>query len=236
MLNGSVGSVCGCEWPGLRRGRPDGGGGIRRQRRWAVPVEILTGDHQNKPDIAVAIARKWFDEEGVDVVMDLANSAVALAMQDVVRERDKISIPVGAITSELSGKACSPTACNGRRIAGSNTVSLVRALMQKGIKSFFYVTVDYAFGIAIENDGRREIERLGGQFAGSVRHPTGTADFSSYLLQAQGSGAQAVVFANAGADLITALKQAHEFGLTPSQTFGRAEYLSDGYQRARAAA
>jgi branched-chain amino acid transport system substrate-binding protein len=193
-----------------------------------LPVEVLVGDHQNKPDIAVAIARKWFDEDGVDVVMDLANSAVALAMLDVVKQRNKISIPVGAITSELSGKSCSANSVQWAQDSWSNSVSTVRAFMEKGIKSFFYITVDYAFGIAIETDGKREIERLGGKFAGSVRHPTGTADYSSYLLQAQGSGAQVVVFANAGADTIAAIKQAHEFGLTPAQTLAAPNiYLTD---------
>ncbi len=193
-----------------------------------MPVEVLAGDHQNKPDIALAIANRWFDEEGVDVAMDLANSAVALALQDVVRQRGKISIPVGAITSDLSGKACSPNAIQWAQDSWSNSVSLVRALMQKGIDSFYYITVDYAFGISIVTDGEREIQRLGGRFAGSIRHPTGTSDFSSYLLAAQASGAKAVVLANAGTDLITAIKQAHEFGLTDSQTLGAPNiYLTD---------
>ncbi len=179
-----------------------------------LPIEILVGDHQNKPDTAMTIARQWFAEGGVDVVADLANSAVALALQDLVRERDTISIPVGAITSELNGKFCSPNSLQWAQDSWSNSVPLIGELMKKGIDSFFYVTVDYAFGIAIEQDGKTEIERLGGKFLGSVRHPTGTTDFSSYLLSAQASGAKAIVLANAGSDLITALKQAGEFGIT----------------------
>jgi branched-chain amino acid transport system substrate-binding protein len=202
------------------------------------PVEVVTGDHQNKTDIGVAIAREWLGPGGVDMILDMGNSAIALAVQGLVRTANRVAIPVSAVTSDLSGKACSPNSIEWAQDNWSNSVALTRALRAAGHKTFFFVTVDYAFGIELESSATAEINRSGGKVLGSVRHPLDTTDFSSYLLRAQSSGAEVVVFASAGGNLVTAIGQANEFGLTAKQVVTAPSfYLSDvhaiGLERAQ---
>jgi branched-chain amino acid transport system substrate-binding protein len=202
------------------------------------PVEVLAGDHQNKSDIGVAIAREWLGPGGVDMILDMGNSAIALAIQGIVRSANRVAIPVSAVTSDLSGKACSPNSIEWAQDNWSNSVALIRALRAAGRKTFFFVTVDYAFGIELESSATAEINRSGGKVVGSVHHSLDTTDFSSFLLQAQSSGADVVVFASAGANLITAIGQANEFGITAKQVVTAPSfYLSDvhaiGLERAQ---
>jgi branched-chain amino acid transport system substrate-binding protein len=192
------------------------------------PIEIVTADHQNKTDIGVAIAREWLGPGGVGMILDMGNSAIALAVQGLVRDANRVAIPVSAVTSDLAGKACSPNSIQWAQNNWSNAVALMRALRTAGKRTFFFITVDYAFGISLQADAATEIKASGGRVVGSVRHPLNTSDFSSYLLAAQSSGADVVVFASAGNDVVTAIEQAAEFGLTPKQTATAPSfYLSD---------
>jgi branched-chain amino acid transport system substrate-binding protein len=180
-----------------------------------VPVEIVTADHRNKPDIGAAIARKWFDADGVDVIVDIANSAVSLAVSGLVKDRNKLVIHNSA-ASELTGKACNPHSVQWQYsvyAAASNVVT--KQMVDSGMNTFFIIAVDYALGESISKDFKAAVARAGGKVVGEVRHPLNTTDFSSYLLQAQASGAKAVMLADAGSDLVTAATQAQEFGLTP---------------------
>jgi branched-chain amino acid transport system substrate-binding protein len=181
------------------------------------PIEVLSADHQNKTDVGVAIAREWLGPKQVALILDMGNSAIALAVQGLVRDADRVAIPVSAVTSDLSGPACSPNSIQWAQDNWSNGVALMRALRAAGKQTFFFITVDYSFGLSLEADARAAIERSGGKVVGAVRHPLNTSDFSAYLLQAQASGAEVVVFASAGTDTVTAIEQAHEFGLTPRQ-------------------
>ena len=178
-----------------------------------VPVEIVSADHQNKPDVGAAIARRWFDTENVDVIMDLPNSAVALAVLAVAEEKNKAVIGSGAGSSVMTGPKCSRNFVHWTYDTYSSGTGLGKALTEAGGKSWFFITADYAFGKDIEANCAAAVEAAGGKVVGSVRHPLNTADFSSFLLQAQNSGADVVAFANAGGDTSTCFKQAHEFGL-----------------------
>ena len=182
-----------------------------------VPVEIVSADHQNKPDVGAAIARRWFDTENVDVIMDLPNSAVALAVLAVAEEKNKAVIGSGAGSSVLTGPKCSRNFVHWTYDTYSSGTALGKALTDAGGKSWFFVTADYAFGKDMEATCTAAVEAAGGRVLGSVRHPLNTPDFSSFLLQAQGSGADVVAFANGGGDTNGCFKQAHEFGLTPKQ-------------------
>ncbi len=177
------------------------------------PIEVLSGDHQNKPDVGVAIARNWFDNDKVDAVFDVPTSSVALAIQQLTREKQKIFINSGGGTSDLTGVACSPYTVHWTydTYALSNVAG--RAMVQRGEDTWFFVTADYAFGAALERDASNVVRETGGKVLGDVRHPLNTSDFSSYLLQAQASKAKVVALANAGGDTTNALKQAAEFGL-----------------------
>ncbi|WP_345893016.1 ABC transporter substrate-binding protein [Roseomonas acroporae] len=177
------------------------------------PVEIVSGDHQNRPDVGGALARRWFDVDGVDMVTDMPNSAVALAVQQIARERNRVSINTSAVSPELTGRACSPTGFHWVSDSYAFAHGTTRAVMNQGDTSFFYITVDYEGGYAQERESTPVVEQGGGRVAGRVRHPLNTADFSSYLLQAQASRARVVVLANAGTDTVNAIKQAAEFGL-----------------------
>jgi branched-chain amino acid transport system substrate-binding protein len=179
-----------------------------------APVEILVGDHQNKADIAANTARAWIDTDRVDVIADVPNSAAALAVQEITRDKKRIFLMSGPGSTDLTGKACSPygfhwTYDNYAMAAGTG-----RAMFEQGNAKWFFITADYAFGHSLENETTQMLKSLGGEVVGSVRHPLGTADFSSFLLQAQGSGAQAIGLANAGSDTTNAIKQASEFGIT----------------------
>ena len=177
------------------------------------PVEVLSGDHQNKADVGVALARNWFDNDKVDAVFDVPTSSVALAIQQLTREKQKIFINSGGGTSDLTGVACSPYTAHWTydTYALSNVAG--RAMVKRGEDTWFFVTADYAFGAALERDASNVVKETGGKVLGDVRHPLNTSDFSSYLLQAQASKAKVVALANAGGDTTNALKQAAEFGL-----------------------
>ena len=191
-------------------------------------IELLVADHQNKVDIGMAIAREWYDARGVEVIFDITNSGVALALQDLAKARHKLVIFDSASSSDLTGKACSPNGFQWNADNWSNGVSLMRLLIKQKLDTFFFVTADYAFGVSLEADARDAIAKAGGKTIGGVKAPLNTADFSSYLLSAQASGAKVVVLANSGADLSTSLKQANEFGLTTSQYIATPiTYLSD---------
>src|SRR5918999_2751847 len=179
-----------------------------------INVEIVSADHQNKPDIASNIARQWIDEEGVDVIADVPTSSAALAVHEIVREKDKIFLVSGAASSDLTGKACSPNTVHWTYDTWALAHGTGKAMVEQGGDTWFFVTADYAFGHALERDTAAVVESSGGQVLGSVRHPFPGQDFSSFLLQAQSSGAKVIGLANAGADTTNAIKQAHEFGIT----------------------
>jgi branched-chain amino acid transport system substrate-binding protein len=181
-------------------------------------VEVISADHQNKPDVGSAIARRWLDREGVDVIVDLPNSAVALAVSEIVRQKTKVLIGSGAGTSELTGSKCSPNTVHWTYDTWAYGHSLARAVVARGGKTWFFITADYAFGHDLEKQATEQVVRDGGKVVGGVRAPLGTPDFSSLLLQAQASGAQVVALAVAGGDTTNSLKQAAEFGLPEKQS------------------
>jgi branched-chain amino acid transport system substrate-binding protein len=182
-----------------------------------VPVEIVSADHQNKPDIGAAIARKWFETENVDVIMDLPNSAVALAVLAIATEKNKAVIGSGAGSSVMTGPKCSRDFVHWTYDTYEVGASLGKAVTEQGGKTWFFITADYAFGKDLQANCAAAVEKAGGKTLGEARHPLNTSDFSSFLLQAQASGADVVAFANAGGDLNNSLKGAHEFGLAPKQ-------------------
>ena len=175
-----------------------------------APIEVLSADHQNKPDVGSNIVRQWIDVDNVDV----ATSSVALAVTEIVKEKDRVFLVSGAATTELTGAACSPNTIHWTYDTYALAVGTGRAMVQEGGDSWFFITADYAFGHQLEEDTSKVVQEEGGQVLGSVRHPLSTADFSSYLLQAQGSGAKVIGLANAGTDTTNAIKQANEFGIT----------------------
>lgn len=179
-----------------------------------VPIEVISADHQNKPDVGVAIARNWYDNEKVDAIMDVPTSSVALPVSALTREKNRININSGGGSSDLTGVACSPNTVHWTydTYALSNVAG--KAMVKRGDDTWFFVTADYAFGQALERDAANVVKENGGKVLGDVRHPLNTSDFSSYLLQAQASKAKVVALANAGGDTTNALKQASEFGLT----------------------
>jgi len=177
------------------------------------PIEVLSADHQNKVDIASNIARQWMDVEGVDAFADLTNSAVALAVQNLTKERGKVALFSGPATTRLTNEDCSPTGFHWTFDTYSQAIGSARAVLQEGGKEWFLLVADYAFGHQMAADLTQEITAGGGKVLGEVRHPTSTNDFSSFLLQAQSSGAQIIGLANAGLDTVNAVKQAGEFGI-----------------------
>jgi branched-chain amino acid transport system substrate-binding protein len=179
-----------------------------------VTVEVVSADHQNKPDIGGAIARKWFEQEGVDAIVDVANSGVALAVNQIAKDKDKVFLATGPATSDLTGKACSPNTVHWTYDTYALSHGTGGALVRAGGDTWFFLTADYAFGQALERDTSAVVVANGGKVAGSVKHPLNTSDFSSFLLQAQSAKAKVIGLANAGADTINAIKQASEFGIT----------------------
>jgi branched-chain amino acid transport system substrate-binding protein len=179
-----------------------------------LSVEVLVADHQGKPDIGLNAARQWFDRDGVDVVMDFQNSAIALAVAGLAREKDKIAIACNVGTSDLTGARCSPNTLHW----AYDTQMLARvvggAQVRAGNDSWFFITADYAFGHALENDTATFVRAAGGTVLGSVRMPFPGTDFASPLLRAQSSRAKVIGFANAGTDTVNCIKQAAEFGIT----------------------
>lgn len=180
------------------------------------PVEVLSADMQNKPDVASNIVRSWFDVDGVDMVTDIPVSSVALAVQAVAREKKKVLMISAATTTELTNAQCSPYSIHWADDTASLAVGTTKAVVQSGGTSWYFITADFAFGSAMEKAATEAIKQAGGTVVGGVRHPMGTSDFGSYLLSAQGSGAKVVALANVGAETIGTIKQAGEFGLTES--------------------
>ena len=178
-----------------------------------VPIEILSADHQNKPDIASGIARQWYDRDGVDAIMELTTSSVALAVQGLSKEKKKITITTGAASSDLTGKACTPYGYHWAYDTRALAVGTGGALTRAGGDTWFFLTADYAFGSALEADTSRVVLANNGKVLGSVRHPLSNQDFSSFLLQAQGSKAKVIGLANAGLDTSNSIKQAAEYGI-----------------------
>jgi branched-chain amino acid transport system substrate-binding protein len=176
-------------------------------------IELVTADHQNKPDLATAIARRWYDTEGVDMITELTTSSVALAVQDLSKEKKKIDIVVGAATSRLTGDACTPYGFHWAFDTHALAVGTGGALVQAGGDTWFFLTADYAFGYSLEKDTTDIVTAKGGKVLGSVRVPLNSSDFSSFLLQAQSSKAKIVGLANAGLDTSNSIKQAAEFGI-----------------------
>jgi branched-chain amino acid transport system substrate-binding protein len=192
------------------------------------PVEVVAGDHQNKPDVGTALARRWYDQDRIDVIMDLPNSGVALAVQQVAREKQRLVIYSSAAVSDLTGKACSPYGIHWAFDSYALATSTGNAVLRQGGDSWFFLTVDYAVGHAFERDAGAVVRANGGRVAGQVRHPLNTADFSSFLLQAQASRAKVIAFANAGGDLSNSIKQAASFGLFRGMTpVGIMVFLTD---------
>lgn len=178
------------------------------------PIEVISADHQNKADIGSQIANKWIDVDNVDMIVDAPNSSVALAVQAITKQKNRVFIASAGGTAELTGKSCSPTGIQWTWDTYAAAVSTARAIVEEGGKSWFFLTADYAFGKAMEADVSRVVQKSGGTVAGAVRHPTNTSDFSSFLLQAQASKADVIALANGGSDTSNSLKQAQEFGLT----------------------
>ncbi|WP_040427060.1 MULTISPECIES: ABC transporter substrate-binding protein [Nitrobacteraceae] len=180
------------------------------------PISVITADHQNKADIASAISRRWFETEGVDTITDVAGSAVALATQEIARSRGKVLLISGAATTELTGKACSATTSQWSYDTYAFAKGTASQVTKQGGDSWYFLTSDYAFGHSLQRDASRFVEASGGKVLGSVRFPFGSPDFSSFLLQAQASKAKVIGLAMSGADLLSAIKQAREFGIAQS--------------------
>ncbi|MCC2595169.1 ABC transporter substrate-binding protein [Pusillimonas sp. MFBS29] len=178
-----------------------------------MDIEVVSADNQNKADIGAAKAREWFDRDGVTAIADLTNSAVALAVQGIAKEKNKVALFSGPATTGLTNDSCSPVGFHWMFDVYSQSIGGVRAMVNKGGKSWFFITVDYAFGHSLQKGSEEMVKKLGGTVAGSVLHPLGVPDFASYLLQAQSSKAQVVALANSGADVVNAIKQAREFGI-----------------------
>lgn len=178
-----------------------------------MPIEVITADHQNKPDVASNIARQWYDTEQVDSIMELTTSSVALAVQALSKEASKITITTGAATTELTGAQCSPFGFHWAYDTHALAVGTGGALVEQGGDTWYFLTADYAFGYSLEENTGNFVTANGGEVVGSVRHPLASTDFSSFLLQAQASGAKVIGLANAGADTQNAIKQAAEFGI-----------------------
>src|SRR5688572_20625606 len=181
-----------------------------------MKVEILSADHQNKPDVGSAVARQWYDVDKVDVIVDVPNSGVALAVNQITRDKAKAFIVSGAATSDLTGKACSPNTIHWTYDTWMLANGTGNAIVKTGGNSWFFLTADYAFGHALERDTEQVVLKSGGKVLGKVRHPLNSHDFSSFLLQAQSSKAKIIGLANAGGDTTNAIKQAAEFGIVKS--------------------
>jgi branched-chain amino acid transport system substrate-binding protein len=180
------------------------------------PIEVVQGDDQNKPDVAAGLAREWIDNQGVDVLMDGAASSSGLAIQQIAREKKRIYLITGPATSDMTGKQCSPYGVHFAYDTYALAHGTGSALTKAGSDTWYFITADYAFGYALERDTIAAVQAAGGKVLGTVRAPLGTADFSSYLVQAKASGAKVFGFANAGTDLQNCIKQAAEFGISQS--------------------
>src|SRR3954466_6533336 len=178
-----------------------------------IKVEIVSGDHQNKADVGSSIANQWIDVEKVDMIVDVPNSGVALALNEIIRNKNKVFVNSGAASSDLTGAKCSPNTVHWTYDTWMLANGTGKAIVKTGGDTWFFLTADYAFGDALERDTAAVVEANGGKVLGKVRHPINTSDFSSFLLQAQTSKAKIVGLANAGGDTINSIKQAAEFGI-----------------------
>jgi branched-chain amino acid transport system substrate-binding protein len=194
-----------------------------------MKVEIVSADHQNKPDVGTNIARTWIDVDKVDVIVDVPTSSIALAISEVVREKNKVFLVSGAAASDLTGPKCSPNTIHWTYDTWALANGTGKALVKTGGDTWFFLTADYAFGHALERDTAATVEANGGKVLGKIRHPLNTSDFSSYLLQAQASKAKVIGLANAGGDTINSIKQGAEFGIVKAgQNFaGLLVFISD---------
>jgi branched-chain amino acid transport system substrate-binding protein len=194
-----------------------------------LKVEIVSADHQNKADIGANIARQWFDVDHVDAIVDMATSSVALAVNELAREKNKVLLVSAAATSDLTGQKCSPNTIHWTYDTWMLAHSTGKAMVASGGDTWFFITADYAFGQALERDTTAVVLANGGKVVGSVRHPINVNDFSSFLLQAQASKAKVVGLANAGGDTVNAIKQSAEFGLTKGgqQLAGLLVFIAD---------
>jgi branched-chain amino acid transport system substrate-binding protein len=182
------------------------------------PVDVVFADHQNKADVGINIARQWFDVGKVDMAIGFDNSAVALGVEQLAADHNKIAIAGAVGSTAFTGKSCTPTEASWIYDSYALTTSVAKSVVAEGRDTWFFITVDYTFGYSLEADATAAVLAAGGKVLGSVRHPLNTSDFSSYLLQAQASGAKVIAFANSGGDMINATKQANEFGLTKNQS------------------
>lgn len=179
----------------------------------SISATVVAGDHQNKPDVGSSIARKWYDNEDVDVIVDVPTSSVALAVNQITKDKNKIFLVSGAGTSDLTGKACSPNTIHWSYDTYALSRATGGAMVKAGGDTWFFLTSDYAFGHALERDTEAFVIAAGGKVVGKVRHPFPAQDFSSFLIQAQASKAKVIGLANAGSDTINSIKQAREFGI-----------------------
>jgi branched-chain amino acid transport system substrate-binding protein len=193
------------------------------------PIEVVSGDHMNKADLGANIAREWIDRDNVDAVIDLPNSSVALAVRNVVQQKNKAILISGASSSDLTGKACSPNLVHWSYDTYALSSGTSRAVVAEGGKTWFTLTADYAFGYAMEQEVKNVVQKLGGTVVGGVRAPINSQDFSSFLLQAQASKAQIIALINAGGDTINSIKQSVEFGISKGgqRVVAMVLYLSD---------
>jgi branched-chain amino acid transport system substrate-binding protein len=182
------------------------------------PIDVVFADHQNKADIGVAVARRWFETEGVDMAIGFDNSSVALAVEQLAAEHNRIAIAGAVGSTAFTGKNCTKNEASWVYDSYALTTSLAKSIVAEGRDTWFFITVDYAFGHSMEADATAAVQAAGGKVLGSVRHPLNTSDFSSYLLQAQASGAKVVALANGGGDMVNTVKQANEFGLGKKQS------------------
>ena len=194
-----------------------------------IKIEIVSADHQNKPDVGSTIARQWYDQDGVDLILDVPTSSAALAVSQITKEKSKIFINSGAGTSDLTGKACSPNTIHWTYDTYAVAQGTGGAMVKAGGDTWFFVTADYAFGHSLERDTAAVVQKAGGKVLGAVRTPFPGSDFSSFLLQAQASKAKVIGLANAGGDLINSVKQASEFGITQGgqKLAGLLTFISD---------
>jgi branched-chain amino acid transport system substrate-binding protein len=192
-------------------------------------IEVISADHRNKPDVGSAVARRWFENEGVDVIVDVPTSSVALAVTEIAKAQNKVFIPSGPAAAELTGPNCSPNTVHWTYDTWALANGTGREVVRSGGKTWFFITADYAFGQSLEKEVTAVVVDSGGKVVGGVRHPLNNTDFSSFLLQAQGSKAQVIGMANAGGDTINTIKQAAEFGITEKgqKLAGLLVFLSD---------
>ncbi len=177
------------------------------------PIEILSADNQNKADIGSALARQWYDRDGVGMIVGLDNSAVALAVEKVAKDRNALAMAIAVATNDFTGKFCTPTAMSWNYDSYALTHGIARALVARGLDTWFFISVDYAFGAALESSATEAVIGAGGKVLGAVHHPIDAGDFSSYLVAARASGAKVVALATGGGDMTNAMKQAAEFGM-----------------------